>query len=323
MNKKKGGGIMKRIPVLLMLVIMLVSCSSGPDVPAENKTVAEAIDPSTLLLRITGNDAAGSDVALDCRWIPAKEAVSGTLLATAEFDGYDLGSIIFESGSITYTFKGTLNGTEFIAESIAIISDELVASGPATDNATTGITINMEETGIGEGAFTAEVSADASGNASLIITGTIELPGIEGSDITIAKQDAEAFLAILEEIQRMSFAMAVEQDEYWDINYTSDKMTATLKKEYVDEATGNRFRAQAVSRSISVTPPPETPTTVQCRFTISRRNRPFSPSTSCRPTRTATSASATARTAIRTGPSRVPERTTRVRNSTSSGNMRT
>ena len=232
---------MKRIPVLLMLVIMLVSCSSGPDVPAENKTVAEAIDPSTLLLRITGNDAAGSDVALDCRWIPAKEAVSGTLLATAEFDGYDLGSIIFESGSITYTFKGTLNGTEFIAESIAIISDELVASGPATDNATTGITINMEETGIGEGAFTAEVSSDASGNASLIITGTIELPGIEGSDITIAKQDAEDFLAILEEIQRMSFAMVMEQDEYWDIDYASDKMTATLKKEYVDEATGNRF----------------------------------------------------------------------------------
>ena len=238
---------MKKISILLLSIVLIVSasCSSGSNGPDENRIVTETIDPTALLESIT-EDSTG-DVTVSYGWIPdntammAREGVSGSLVAAASFSGYDFSGITICSGTITYTFHGNLTNGVFQSDTIAISSENLIASVPALGNDERSLTISMEETEVTGEAFTAELVTDASGEITALTPDSVDLPEIEENEVMV--QDKEDIAALFTEIRRMTFDMAENMNEYWDfaVDSQTQTVTLTLKNEYVDPVTGNKF----------------------------------------------------------------------------------
>lgn len=233
---------MRRVIYLLLILLSLISCSSEISKPGK-ESIAKILSPSSFLPNLLEAD---SEDGVDLTYIWTSDntrSVSGTFLLIAEFDSFQIDGITLENGTLDYSFHGTLDGSEFSAESFTVSSENLLVKDAST--AVNEITVEKESEMIEKESFAVQFDSESNGNITGITITSINIPDLSEDETRFSEEilpTEEMVKSIIAEIQKITATMGNDMDKYFTIDYSEANgeftTNITSKKEYTDPSTG-------------------------------------------------------------------------------------
>ena len=233
---------MRRVIYLLLILLSLISCSS--EISKRGKeSIAKILSPSSFLPNLLEAD---SEDGVDLTYIWTSDntrSVSGTFSLISEFDSFQIDGITLENGTLDYSFHGTLDGSEFSAESFTVSSENLLVKDAST--AVNEITVEKDSVMIGKESFAAQFDSESNGNITGITITSINIPDLSEDETRFSEEilpTEEMVKSIIAEIQKITATMENDMDKYFTIDYSEANgefiTNVTSKNEYTDPSTG-------------------------------------------------------------------------------------